>query len=145
MFPPSGFYRVLALFLPRQWQVREPWGPDRSAGYNNIISRKIAMRVGDGWRDTFQLASGHKRGRVGMLVVETIAKIRRAFFPQKKAIKTISRELKVSRKAIRKAIRSEATEFRYERSVQPMPKIGPWRDRLDELLLANERKPRRSG
>jgi transposase len=78
-----------------------------------------------------------------MLVVETIAKIRRAYFQQKKAIKTISRELKVSRKAIRKAIRSEATEFRYERSVQPMPKIGPWRERLDELLLANERKPRR--
>jgi len=78
-----------------------------------------------------------------MLVVETIGKIRRAFFQQKKAIKTISRELKVSRKAIRKAIRSEATEFRYERSVQPMPKLGPWRDQLDELLLANERKPRR--
>ena len=78
-----------------------------------------------------------------MLVVETIAKIRRAYFQQKKAIKTISRELKVSRKAIRKAIRSEATEFRYERSVQPMPKIGPWRKQLDELLLANERKARR--
>ena len=82
-------------------------------------------------------------GRLGMLVVETIAKIRRAYFQQKKAIKTISRELKVSRKAIRKAIRSEATEFRYERSVQPMPKIGPWREQLDELLLANERKARR--
>ena len=78
-----------------------------------------------------------------MLVVETIAKIRRAYFQQKQAIKTISRELKVSRKAIRKAIRSEATEFRSERSVQPMPKIGPLRERLDELLLANERKPRR--
>jgi len=78
-----------------------------------------------------------------MLVVETIAKIRRAFFQQKKAIKTISRELKVSRKAIRKVIRSEATEFHYERSVQPMPKIGPWRDQLEELLLSNERKPRR--
>ncbi len=78
-----------------------------------------------------------------MLVVETIAKIRRAYFQQKKAIKTISRELKVSRKAIRKAIRSEGTEFRYERSVQPMPKIGPWREQLDELLLANEGKPRR--
>jgi transposase len=78
-----------------------------------------------------------------MLVVETIAKIRRAFFQQKKAIKTISRELKVSRKAIRKVIRSEATEFHYERSVQPMPKMGPWRDPLEELLLSNERKPRR--
>jgi hypothetical protein len=79
----------------------------------------------------------------GMLVVETIAKIRRAFFHQKKAIKTISRELKVSRKVIRKVIRSGETEFRYERTVQPMPKIGPWRDQLNELLLSNEGKPSR--
>jgi transposase len=78
-----------------------------------------------------------------MLVVETIAKIRRAFFQQKKAIRVISRELKVSRKVIRKVIRSGETEFHYERSVQPMPKIGPWRDELDGLLLANEGKPKR--
>ncbi len=78
-----------------------------------------------------------------MLVVETIAKIRRAFFHQKKPIKTICRELKLSRKAVRRAIRSEATEFRYERSVQPMPKLGAWRERLDEILAANEDKPAR--
>ena len=55
MFPPSGFYRVLALFLPRWRQVREPCGPDRSAGYNDTRKRQdIAMRVADGWRDTFQ-------------------------------------------------------------------------------------------
>ena len=33
-----------------------------------------------------------------MLVVETIAKIRRAFFVQKKSIKEICRDLRVSRK-----------------------------------------------
>jgi hypothetical protein len=42
--------------------------------------------------------------RLGMLVVETIAKIRRAYFAQNKPIKTISRELRVSRKVVRKAI-----------------------------------------
>src|SRR5208282_4286058 len=78
-----------------------------------------------------------------MLVVETIAKIRRAFFVEKKPIKAISRELKLSRRAVRKAIRSEATEFRYERSVQPMPKLGAWREQLDGLLAANEAKPAR--
>src|SRR5271154_3876308 len=49
---------------------------------------------------------------VGMLIVETIAKIRRAFFVQGKSIKAICRELRVSRKVVRKVIRSEATEFR---------------------------------
>ena len=79
-----------------------------------------------------------------MLVVETIAKIRRAFFVQKKPIKEICRELRVSRKAVRKIVRSDATEFHYERSTQPLPKIGPWRDRLDCLLLANEENRRAS-
>jgi len=78
-----------------------------------------------------------------MLDVDEIAQIRRAFFIEKKPIKAICRELKRSRKAVRKAIRSEATEFRYERSVQPMPKLGAWRERLDELLTVNEAKPRR--
>ena len=60
-----------------------------------------------------------------MLVVETIAKIRRAYFVQQKPIKAICRELHVSRKVVRKVIRSGATEFRYERAVQPQPKMGP--------------------
>jgi transposase len=78
-----------------------------------------------------------------MLVVETIAKIRRAFFGQGKAIKAICRELGLSRKVVRKVIRSGATEFHYERQHQPLPKIGPWREKLDSLLLANEGKPSR--
>jgi transposase len=78
-----------------------------------------------------------------MLVVETIAKVRRAFFVEKKPIKAICREQKLSRRAVRKVVRSEATEFRYERGVQPMPKLGAWRKRLDELLATNEGKPRR--
>ena len=78
-----------------------------------------------------------------MLVVETIAKIRRAHFSLGKPIKEICRELRLSRKVVRKVIRSNATEFHYERSTQPLPKIGPWRDRLNSLLLENEGKPAR--
>ena len=78
-----------------------------------------------------------------MLVVETLAKIRRAFFVQKKPIKEICRDLRISRKAVRKIVRSDATEFHYERSIQPLPKIGPWRDRRDCLLRGNEEKPAR--
>src|SRR5215212_7976423 len=80
---------------------------------------------------------------IGMLVVETIAKIRRAYFVHGQPIKAICRDLGVSRKVVRKVIRSEATEFRYEREAQPLPKIGPWSDKLDQLLLANEGKASR--
>jgi transposase len=79
----------------------------------------------------------------GMLVVETIAKVRRAYFVQKKPIKVICREYRLSRKVVRKIIRSEATEFHYERGRQPLPRIDPWRDQLDGMLLANEPRQRR--
>jgi len=78
-----------------------------------------------------------------MLVVETIAKIRRAHFVQGKSIKAICRELGVSRKVVRKVVRSGATEFSYERKVQPKPKIGPIKDALDALLATNEARPAR--
>jgi transposase len=78
-----------------------------------------------------------------MLVVETIARIRRAHFVQGKSIKAICRELRVSRKVVRKVLRSEATEFRYERGQQPMPRLGEWREELDRLLAANEASPTR--
>jgi hypothetical protein len=52
---------------------------------------------------------------MGMLVVKTIAKIRRAYFIHGQPIKAICRDLGVSRKVVRKVIRSEATAFRYER------------------------------
>ena len=86
---------------------------------------------------------GNMEARSGMLVVETIAKIRRAYFVQKKPIKAICREFNLSRKVVRKVIRSDATEFRYVREKQPQPKIGPWRDHLDALLLANQDKAAR--
>ena len=78
-----------------------------------------------------------------MLVVETIAKIRRAYFGQGKPIKAICRDLGVSRKVVRKVIRTGATEFHYERTAQPLPRIGPWRDQLDTMLADNERKAAR--
>jgi transposase len=78
-----------------------------------------------------------------MLIVETIAKIRRAYFGQGRPIKAICRDLCVSRKVVRKVIRSGATEFRYERDVQPLPRIGPWRDQLDAMLRDNDGKAAR--
>jgi transposase-like protein len=78
-----------------------------------------------------------------MLVVETIAKIRRAYFVDGRPIKAICRELGVSRKVVRKVIRSQATEFRYERETQPLPKMGPWSSEFDRLLAANESKAAR--
>jgi predicted transcriptional regulator len=72
----------------------------------------------------------------GMLVVETIGRIRREHRVKGKSIKEIARDLKVSRNTVRKVLRSGVTSFEYARAVQPRAKLGAWRDDLDRLLLA---------
>ena len=48
-----------------------------------------------------------------MLVVETVARIRRAHFVQGKGIKEIARELGIARNTVRKVLRSGETAFAY--------------------------------
>jgi transposase len=78
-----------------------------------------------------------------MLVVETIARIRREFYIKGKAIKEIVRDLGVSRNTVRKVLRSGATSFEYEREVQPRPKLDGWTGELERLLEENAGKPSR--
>src|ERR1700722_7885737 len=75
--------------------------------------------------------------------VDTIARIRREFFARGRTIKEIVRELHVSRNTVRKVLRSGATEFSYEREVQPRPKLGRWKADLDRILASNEAKQAR--
>ena len=60
-----------------------------------------------------------------------------------KSIKAIARDLRLSRKVVRNAIRALEVEFTYRRAVQPLPRIGPFEERLDALLAENEARPRR--
>ena len=72
-----------------------------------------------------------------MLVLETVVRIRREYAGGK-AIKAIARDLHVSRKVIRKAIRAPEGAFDYQRKVQPLPRIGPFQDRLNMLLCVSD-------
>ena len=82
-----------------------------------------------------------------MMGVDTIGEIRRAYFDEHRPIKEIVRTLSVSRATVRKVVRSHKTEFKYERGVQPTPKLGEWVDVLTEILEKEEgllRRERRS-
>jgi transposase len=72
-----------------------------------------------------------------MLVVETVAKIRRLHFVQGLGIKAICRDLGLSRKVVRKVLRSGETEFRYVRTRQPLPRLAAWQAELDRMLNDN--------
>ena len=78
-----------------------------------------------------------------MLIVETIARIRREHFIKGKTIKEIARDLKVSRNTVRKVLRSGETSFEYERLVQPRPKLGDGQQSSTGCWQANAAKSAR--
>ena len=79
----------------------------------------------------------------GMLIVETIGRIRREYFRNGKTIKEIARDLHVSRNTVRKVVRSGATAFTYDREIQPRPRLEQWTGELEALLAGNAGKPAR--
>jgi transposase len=79
-----------------------------------------------------------------MLVVETIARIRREHLSRGKSIKEIARDLKISRNTVRKILRSGETSFSYEREIQPRPKLGRWKADIDRMLMKNADAPARA-
>jgi predicted transcriptional regulator len=72
-----------------------------------------------------------------MLVVETVARIRREHIVKGKTIKEIARDLGVSRNTVRRVLRSGETSFEYGGRSKPRPKLGRWTAELDELLGGN--------
>jgi transposase len=79
-----------------------------------------------------------------MLTVDTIAKVRRAYFVQKRKIKAIARDLKLARNTVREIVRAkEQTEHRYVRKDQPRPRLGGHVAALEQLLSENATLPKR--
>ena len=78
-----------------------------------------------------------------MISVEQREKIRRAYFVEEKSIRQVARELKCSRPTVRKAIAS-AESASYTLTVsRAAPVLGPYKERIRELLAENERLPRK--
>lgn len=75
--------------------------------------------------------------------VDTIARVRRAFHVQGWSMKKIARELHVSRNTVRKILRTDETDFSYERERQPLPKTGVWKAEIERFLATNEGRPSR--
>ena len=78
-----------------------------------------------------------------MFIVESIAKIRRMYHVEKKSIKAITRELKISKNTVRKIIRSDATKFALAKYTKNKPVLGDYLSLLNELLEENTKEPLR--
>ncbi len=78
-----------------------------------------------------------------MISVEDREKIRRAYFVEGKGVRQIARELHVARKTVVKAIESAEAEAYTLGQPRLAPVLGPYKQRIDELLAGNGRLPRK--
>jgi transposase len=82
-----------------------------------------------------------------MITVDTIGRVRRAYFVQGRKIKAIARDLRLARNTVRDIVRagptSEATERRYVRDKQPLPRLGEFVPALETMFADNLKKPKR--
>ena len=69
-----------------------------------------------------------------MLTVETIKKVRMMALRDRKPIKQIARDLRLSKNTVRKILRDDLTEFTYERKAQPRPALGAFVESLEHRL-----------
>jgi len=75
--------------------------------------------------------------------VEAIQTIRRAYFIEGMSIRQISRRYGHCRRTVRKAIQHAGpTRYKLGRP-RPAPVLGPYQERIDQLLEESEQQPRR--
>ena len=79
-----------------------------------------------------------------MIYVETLGKIRRRYFVNGETISQIARDFRLTRKTVRKLIKSTDPAPKYVRQHQPQPKLGAFQTVLEDWLKTDSQRPRRN-
>lgn len=74
--------------------------------------------------------------------MERAAKIRRWYYVGRQSIKQISRDLGISRNTVRRIVRESTIGKEYKRTNQPTPKLGTYKDLLEDWLLEDKILPK---
>ena len=78
-----------------------------------------------------------------MISVEKREAIRQAYFKDGKSIRQIAREFRCARDTVTKALASAEPEEYTLKAPRPAPILGPYKPLIDQLLVENERLPRK--
>jgi transposase len=78
-----------------------------------------------------------------MISVERRERIRRAYYVEGKSMRRIANELRHSYWTVRDAVESAQVRRYTLQAPKPAPVLGPYQQRIDELLLASEQMPRK--
>ena len=78
-----------------------------------------------------------------MLTVKDWDQIRRAFYTEGKSIREIARETGHARRTVRRMVESDEPPKYKRRGPKRAPKLGPFKERIQELLSQNLTLPRK--
>ena len=78
-----------------------------------------------------------------MLTVKDWDQIRRAFYTEGKSIREIARETGHARRTVRRMVESDEPPTYKRRAPKRAPKLGPFKERIQELLSQNQTLPRK--
>jgi len=78
-----------------------------------------------------------------MIQVEEIEQLRRAYFIEGHSIRAIARRYRHGRRVVRRAIASAEPPRYCLQATRAAPVLGPYQDRIDELLAESEHQPRK--
>jgi len=78
-----------------------------------------------------------------MIKVEKREQIRRAYYVEGKSIRKIAKEQRCSRNTVRQAIESAEAKGYTLKEPRPAPVLGPYKDRIKELLAESKKMPRK--
>lgn len=73
--------------------------------------------------------------------MESIAKIRKMYHVDGKAIRAIAKELNISKNTVKKVIRSNETKFELAKYTKDKPVLGKHLETLNQLLQENTKEP----
>ncbi len=76
-----------------------------------------------------------------MLKVEQIERIRQAYYNEKKSMRQIAREFGHSRATVSQAIKGAGPRKYKQKAVRRAPVMGPYKERVKELLAESEKMP----
>ena len=78
-----------------------------------------------------------------MITLEQYEQIRRMYHLQEKSARQIARELGISRQTVSRALREDQPPAYTMNKPRSAPVLGPYQARLEELLVENQRLPRK--
>jgi hypothetical protein len=99
----------------------------------------LALKINPSKLENYPIFFKKRRRKTEVLIVESIAKIRRLHHVEKLGFKTITKALNLSKNTVKKIIRNDVSNLKYSRKSNCHRILEPYKEVLKTFLLEDEK------